>query len=44
MNVGLAGNVIEIGGVGKHGGMVKVGWERGVVGEEGTSEVVGGMG
>ena len=44
MNVGLAENVIEVGGVDKHRSRVKVGRERGASGEDGTPEVFGGMG
>ena len=44
MNFGLAENVIEIGGVGEHGSRVKVGWERRAPREDGTPELLGGMG
>ena len=44
LNFGLAGNVIEIGGVGEHGSRVKVGWEKGTSREDGTPEKLGGMG
>ena len=44
MNFGLVKNVIEIGGVGKHGSRVKVGWERRASREDCTLEMLGGMG
>ena len=44
MNFVLAENVIEIGGVGKHGSRVKVGWERGAPREDVMPKMLGGMG
>ena len=44
MNLGLSRNIIKIGSVGEHGSRVEVGWKRRAPGEDGTPELLGGVG